>query len=215
MNSRVLTVIVGDLVGSRKVRNRAELSRAVLRAIVQIDEAFRDAFHAPAELTRGVDEISAVLYDPGLSYRICTHLNEELHPHELRFAVVRGLIDVNVSSGDASSMDGPAFHRAADLVERAREKNRAILFDLGLKPPALEEALNEVVNLCHVLRRSWTDRQREAVTLYRRLGRQDLVAERLGVTQPGISRLLSKAHWTEIRHAETWIDTVLKRATWE
>ncbi|MCJ7668877.1 MAG: hypothetical protein MUP04_11505, partial [Anaerolineae bacterium] len=111
--------------------------------------------------------------------------------------------------------DGPAFHRAADLVERAREKNRAILFDLGLKPPALEEALNEVVNLCHVLRRSWTDRQREAVTLYRRLGRQDLVAESLGVTQPGISRLLSKAHWTEIRHAETWIDTVLKRATWE
>lgn len=215
MNSEILTVIVGDLVGSRKVRDRVELFRAVLQAIDQTNYLFDDAFHAPAELTRGMDEISAVLRDPTFSYRICTHLNERLHPYEVRFAVVRDLIDVNVSSRDASSMDGPAFHRAADLVERARETNRALLFDLGLKPPALEEALNEVANLCSLLRRSWTNRQREAVTLYLRLGRQDLVAESLGVTQPGVSRLLSKAHWTDIWRAERWIDDVLARATWE
>jgi len=215
MSSRILTVIVADFVGSRKVRDRAELSRAVRRAIEQTDDAFEDAFHAPAGLTRGVDEISAVLHDPSLSYQICTDLNEQLHPYELRFAVVRGLIDVNVSSDDASSMDGPAFHRAADLVDLARKQNRAILFDLDLQPSALEEALNELANLCHVLRRSWTHRQREAVTLYDRLGRQDLVAERLGVTQAAISGLLRKAHWTEIRHAETWIDRVLNRAAGE
>lgn len=213
MSSGILTVIVGDLVGSRKVSDRAELSLAVRRAIEQTDHAFTDAFHAPAELTRGVDEISAVLYDPSLSYRICTYLNEQLHPYEFRFAVVRGLIDVNVSSRDASSMDGPAFHRAADLVERARKENRAILFDLSLQRPALEEALNKVANLCHLLRKSWTDPQREVVTLYRRLGRQDLVADSLGLTQQAISRLLSRAHWTEIEDAETWIDTVLERAT--
>jgi len=194
------------------VRDRANLSRAVQRAIEQTDDAFEDALHARAELTRGVDEISAVLHDPSLSYQICTYLNEQLHPYELRFAVVRGLIDVNVSSRDASSMDGPAFHRAADLIERARKEYRTVLFDLGLQPPALEEALNEIANLCHLLRKSWTDRQREAVTLYRRLGRQDLVADSLGLTQQGISYLLSKAHWTEIRRAETWIEIVLKTA---
>jgi predicted DNA-binding protein YlxM (UPF0122 family) len=71
--------------------------------------------------------------------------------------------------------------------------------------------LTEMASLVHSFRNLWSDHQNQVIRLYKELGRQKLVAERLGVTQQAISDILKRAHWREIKRAEKLIDGVLKR----
>ena len=57
----------------------------------------------------------------------------------------------------------------------------------------------------------WSNHQNQVVRLYRELGRQKDVAERLGITQQAVSDILKRAHWREINRAERLIDGVLRR----
>jgi len=103
------TVVVGDLVGSSKLRDRQSLAQKIESVLALLSKQFEHDFIAPLILTRGMDELSGVLLSPKNSYNICTWLNEEIYPLRFRCAVVEGLLDVGVDSGSARKMDGEAF----------------------------------------------------------------------------------------------------------
>ncbi|MCK4404780.1 MAG: hypothetical protein KAW02_06780 [candidate division Zixibacteria bacterium] len=208
---KIFTIIVGDLVGSRNVSGRQPLSHKIRLVIDHITKEFRKEFYAPLALTRGIDELSGVLKRPNMSYRICRHLNEGVYPHLFRFAVVRGTLDIAITSKDARRMDGPAFHTGADMIQRAKKKNLYYCFNLGFQFEEFNLWLTELANLLHILRSGWTKHQRRVVQFYERFGNQKAVAKELGITQQAVSDSLRQAHWKELKRVETIIDGVLER----
>ncbi len=213
MESKIFTVIVGDLMSSRASLDREQLSHKIRLIIGHLSIEFRKEFYAPLTLTRGIDELSGVFKRPNMSYRICRLLNEGVYPHLFRFAVVRGPLDIAISSRDARKMDGPAFHKAADLIQRAKKENLYYCFNLVSQFAELDSFLNELANLLHIIRSGWSNHQHRVVQLYEKLGKQKAVADELGITQQAISDALRQAHWKELKRAENMIGEILKKCS--
>ena len=211
VESKIFTIIVGDLVGSRNISDRQQLSRKIASVIDQVSKEFRKEFYAPLTLTRGIDEFSGVLKRFNMSYGICRFLNEKVHPHLFRLAVVRGPLDIAITSKDARRIDGPAFHVAADMIQRAKKENLYYNFNLGFQFEEFDLWLNELTNLLHILRSSWTNHQRRVVQLYKEIENQKIVAKDLGITQQAVSEALRQAHWKELKRVETMIDRTLEK----
>jgi predicted DNA-binding protein YlxM (UPF0122 family) len=206
---KLFTIIVGDLVSSRSISDRQQLPHKIRLILNSITRKFKKEFHASFVFTRGIDELSAVLKRPHLSYRICRLLNEGIAPHLFRFAVVRGRLDVAITSKDARKIDGPAFHIGAKMIQQAKKEDQIFRFNLGSKCEEINEWLNELANLLQILRSGWTDHQLQVVKLYERLGAQKVVAKELNITQQAVSDALRQAHWKELRRVEGLIERIL------
>lgn len=209
MSKETFTVILGDLIASREAPSREQRADSLRRTVDDIAARYRSEFHAPLTLSRGIDEVSGVLYHPRHSYRICLELNDAIGFSSFRFAVAVGALDVGVESGEAPRMDGPAFHAAADLMEKAKQQGRLYLFDLERCGETTQRLLNEVAHLASLLSADWSDHQREVGNLYRRLGSQKEVARELDVTQQAVSKTLRRMRWHDYMEANDVINQTL------
>src|SRR5437899_7796707 len=117
-------VLVGDMIRSRAVRERRKMAQRVEAQIRLVNRRWRDAWVAPLTTTRGIDEFSGVLREARPAFDIFVFLNAALHPARFRAALASGTVDVAAQSRDAASMDGPAFHRAADALAQARRRGQ-------------------------------------------------------------------------------------------
>lgn len=204
------TVVVGDLVNSRNA-DRQKLSHQMPSVINHISKEFRDEFHAPLVLTKGIDEVSGVLKRAAASYRICRLANQRLYPHLFRFAVVTGALDIAIDTRNARKMDGPAFHKAAEMISRGKKSDFYYSFHLNLQCGGLDLWFDELTNLIHLVWSDWTNHQRLVVRSYEELHNQKMAAKRLGITQQAVSDALRQAHWKELNRAETMINKTLEK----
>ena len=205
----LLYVLLGDVVRSREVTDREEFRRRLDRACVAVSEQYEDDVYADAKVLKGIDEVAAVLTSLRSAYDIVREFSDRLHPQPIRFALVRGEIDVGLTEGDVATMDGPAFHRADELLERVERTD--LLFDLDVNEPACEKAIADVINLLLARKRERTDRQREIIELYERYGTQRGVAEELDISQQAVSRALERAHWPVTSAIEERLQRTLER----
>lgn len=174
---------------------------------------FSDTFHAPLVQTQGIDTLSGVLKRPDMSYRICRMVNEGIWPDAFRFAIVRGHLDVAIRSRDAARIDGPAFHTAADLIERAKRENLYYAFQSATEPDESDMLLTQLASVLHMSRARWTSRQRSIIELYEKLGSQNAVAGRLHISQQAVSDALVKSCYREISRADEAVTSALSGAT--
>lgn len=200
-------VLVADLVGSRQVAERAVLAERLEKALGELPaRTGSEAWIAPLTSVRGIDELSAVLRRPGPAAAAKLLLDVALWPHGFRFALALGDIDVGLDTGRAEAMDGPAFHRAADALERARAERRSFALAVETWPREVARAVEAAVALQDAVVGAWTETRARVVQVALRLrelrgagrGLQSALALELGVKQPTVSQHLAKAHWREI-----------------
>ncbi len=199
--TRIVWALVADLEGSRALPDRFALARrleGVLASLRRESARTGAPWLAPLESVRGLDELSGVLHRPGPALQAVFRLTLELWPHRFRFALARGTLDVGLGSGQAGAMDGPAFHRAADALQRARREKLPLALAVPGWPREAGAVIEGALRLHAVLTAAWTPRQAETVRVWRRLNRQREVARALGVTQPTVSEILSKARAREL-----------------
>lgn len=201
-------VVLGDVVQSREIAARERFRRMLADACEDVNREYRTDIVAPFELLKGVDELGGVLSSVTGIYDIVKDLFDALHPHRLRIAVVRGEIDVGADTGVVSQMDGPAFHRADELLEQVERAD--LLFDARIGQERFDLAVADEINLLLATRRRWTDRQREIIDYYERYGSQYDVAEELGITQQAVSKSLGKASWQMVQRIEERLGRVLQ-----
>lgn len=201
-------VLLGDVVDSRHVDDREAFGRRLADACAAVTDAHGDAFDAPLEPLKGVDEIGGVLTDPAVLYDVLDGLRDRLHPQELRVAVAAGEVDVGVDTGEVARMDGPAFHRADELLTGLAGSPLRVALDLDTAP--LDAAIADEVNLLFRLKAGWTDHQRRVVDAYRRAGSQSAAAADLGVSQAAVSQALSRADYATVREIETRLRRTLR-----
>ncbi len=212
----MIWAVVADLEGSRHILNRegfAKRLEEVLTELGQGAEAGKNEWIAPLESTRGLDELSGAVLKPGPALRAYFHLNRSLWPHRFRFALGRGRIDVGLESGQAGSMDGPAFHLAADALDRAKKEGKPLAIAARGAPDSALALAESCAGLHASCVLAWTPRQAAVVSAWLRTRNQKSVAASLGVTQSTISEILAKARLKTIMKAERdlsafldWID---------
>lgn len=187
-----------DVRGSRDLPDRSTFGRELRDALRRVTHEYRTNLLSRLELQAGIDEFGAVL-KPNAAGSVVIRLWEELQPKPIRYALAAGSVDVLVDSTEStgserlaefSSADGPALHRAADLLDELRTSGSLFSAQLGgdRSTADLLSLLGEMTYL-HVL--SWTARQSEIFFSYRRTGLQTETAEELGIQQSTVSHTLS------------------------
>ncbi|MCA9752969.1 MAG: hypothetical protein KC591_12310 [Gemmatimonadetes bacterium] len=199
--------LVGDLESSRRKPHRAELAQKIEAVLGAVNVEQESSLLAGLETTKGLDEISAVLSRATPVFDIITRINLALWPDRFRFALADGALDLGEPGDPASRYDGPAFHRAAEALARARREKRPLALAIEAADPAACRVVEEACRLHHETLRDWTDAAHEAATLARtdnagESPTQQEIARALGVTQPAISTRLRQARHSELLAAE-------------
>jgi hypothetical protein len=209
MASELVTVVLGQFVGPVR---RIDMDRIYNKSqwlAGHLFRNYREDFFIPPVLRRERGEIFGLLKRLDTSYRVCTIINEELYPGSVRFAIVRDALDLPGENRPESVLIGHAGEKARQLLGKARSAGWCYVFDLG-EEEEYNTVLTEMASLVHTFRNMWSDHQNKVIRLYKELGRQKAVAERLEITQQAVSDILKRAHWKEIKRAEKMIDGVLK-----
>jgi len=204
--------LVADLEGSRSVEGRSATAETIERALDDLARTWASEWLAPPVTTRGMDEISGLLARPHHAFDIAVRLNEHIWPLRFRFALADGSIDVAADTTDASAMDGPAFHRAADALERAHRMALPMAIELSTLD-AIDQALFESTSeLIGAITSRWKPSRHAAVRAMRHAATQREAAAFLGVTPQSISAALEAAEYGPLSRAEAALRGLLLRA---
>lgn len=200
-----VVAVSADLQSSRQVEGRGALAHLIETTLETMNRVFREDWIAGLQTTRGIDEVSGVLACRRHVFDIVAAVNVALWPHRFRFAVTDGTLDVVGSS--ASDMDGPAFHRAADALQRAHEGGLPLAIEFEKTPPAQARLAEAAADLHHGLMTGWTDKVAEvARMLHRPPGSerrtQTAIGVELGKTQQAVSDLVRKGSLESLERSE-------------
>jgi len=200
------TVIIGDIRKSRDLENRDQVQEKFKRALETINSEYSDNLTSKFVITIG-DEFQGVLTSLEKSYDVCLRVEDLLHPVRFAFGIGFGEITTAINEM-AIGMDGPAFHRARTALETAKAQQRWIVYETGNE--TFDTLANATIHLLSKMRESWTDRQREAISLLMQLGTHQGVAERLGVARATVTKLLAAADWAVFSEAQENLRKSLK-----
>lgn len=199
--------VMGDVVGSRQ---RAAAATAWLERLRgHLDRRHPDRL-APFEFTQG-DEIQGLL--PIDADPVALVLDATLRPHappdgvpRMRWVIAVGSIDPG--EGPATKRTGAAFLAARRLISGAHRDDDGLRCETG--HPANDALLADVAPVLASLVDRMTDRQRQVLHLQVIDGlRQEAIADRLGVSQPAISGLLSRAGARDVARLTAAVRTLL------
>lgn len=203
-----LYVILGDVIASRRITDREIFQRKLEEACSNVNLNFVEDIYADFNILKGIDEIGGVLLNITNVYKIINTLQEQFFPHSMRFALVFDYIDTAVESQEVSRMDGPAFHRASDILKDL--KGSRLMFKMSIGDEIMEKMVTGEINLIFLLKKSWSLRQRRIIYEYRKTGNQNIVANALGISQQAVSKALNRSMWKEISGIEEDLNYVLQ-----
>lgn len=201
-------VLLGDIIDSRKIKNRAAFEQKMAVLIPEIGNQYKKYCLAPLKAQKGIDEAGAVLKDRKVLYKLITHINNELYPQQMRFAICEGVIDSGLNSNDVSQMDGPAFHTAAAVMSRLKDEKLLVLCETA--DTVFDKSLENQINAMAVIKNSWTSKQMEIYTQYKSLLSQDLVAKKLNTTQQNISKQMAAINGFSVLKIEENIQKLME-----
>jgi DNA-directed RNA polymerase specialized sigma24 family protein len=184
------TVLFGDVVDSRSDAGASAFLRELRD---ELDDAYAAECLAPAGFTQG-DEIQLLLAPGADPFRAVIRAALRPEARELRWAAVAGLVDGG--SGPATERNGPAFHAARDLLERAKTRREGMVAVTG--DATADALLADLAPLLPALLAELTARQREVgrLLLVESLRRAE-AAEHLHVSRATVSVIADRGR---IRH---------------
>ncbi len=202
-----LYVMLGDVISSRRIKDKAAFQKKLEKACHEINTAYSMDIYADFRILKGIDEIEGVLSKISKSYNILTALSEQLYPYSMRFALSLDYIDTALETRSVTRMDGPAFHKASDMIYGLKKSK--LFFDMSAADELLDTAIKGEINLIMLLKNNWSARQSQIVREYREKKNQYEVAKALGITQQSVSRTLKRCMWHEIAGLEEELNYVL------
>ena len=203
-------VLLADVVGSRRIEDRAAFDKKLQAALQQANQTFENAFFLPLQVWKGLDEVAAVLSSPTELYTVISVIQEAVAPQKFRFVLVQGSIDVVPVSKDVREADGAAFHQAAEAMQNL--KKEGLLFSCQTENRLWDIAYSTQLNLLLLLKDGWTERQRSIYEAYIKSGRQEKVAEALQVTQQTVSKTLQSIQAAQVQKLEAALQSWTKES---
>lgn len=201
-------VLLGDVVSSRAIQKRPEFQKILIHACNETNKFYKIDMLAPMEIIKGSDEIGCVLTNISHLYEIINLLLSKLGSQKMRFVLVNGVIDTGINSAKISMMDGPAFHKASNLMSYLKKEKMIFKMDTGNKK--IDILITNNINLIQILKSTWSHKKLEIVSEYGKLKDQKKVAHKLELPQQTISYHITSSKWKEIKLIEASLKEVLK-----
>lgn len=200
-------VMSGDVLSSRQIKDKEVFQKKIEKICSWINTTYAGDVYAGFKILKGIDEIEGVLLDISNIYEIITSISEQLYPHSMRFAIAMDYIDTAIESRDTAKMDGPAFHKASNLMEGLKKSK--LLFDMSTDNEITDTLIAGEINLILLLKKNWSAKQHLIVREYKKTWNQYEAAKALGITQQAVSKALARSMWNEIRPIEEKLNHVL------
>ncbi|MDQ0337388.1 hypothetical protein J2S00_000158 [Caldalkalibacillus uzonensis] len=198
--------IIGDIVGSKNIKNRKKVQEQ-FQSVIQMANDQYDAYIASYFTITLGDEFQGLLYTPSICFDVIDFIKEKMKPVDLVFGIGVGSMETSFSKTVAIGSDGPAYWYARKMVEKAKLKKPSICF---FSDSPEDELINALILFTEACTQSQTKRQQEVVGLYKELGSQYKVAEKLKISQSAVSVTLQKALFKEIEHSQKVIKRFLE-----
>ncbi len=205
---RKFFVMMGDVIASRRIKNREAFQKKLEKTCANVNLNFVEDIYADFNILKGLDEIGGVLMNIKSVYKIMNTFLEQCYPDSIRFVLVFDYIDTAVESHEVSRMDGPAFHKASDMIKDL--KGSRLMFKMSIGDEMMDKIVAGETNLLFLLKKDWSPRQRMILYEYRKIGNQNMVANALGITQQAVSKALNRSVWKEISGIEEDLNYILE-----
>lgn len=215
-NAPIYYALIGDIVGSKGLPDRADVQRTLKGLVESLGEALEGAgrgdppapvLAAPLKLTAG-DELQALLTAPEFAVDLVVRLADELHPTTIAWGLGAGRVATEIGR-DVALIDGPCFHHAREAVEAASEGDEW-LRARGFPAPH-DETLSALFRLMGAIRSRWKPAQMRYIRDVRgRLQRE--VAELHAVDESTVSKALQAARFRDVEAGESAARTLLRSA---
>lgn len=207
--------VIGDIVDSKKIENRKEVQRKLKEILEEINIEFASSIYSRFMITLG-DEFQGLLASGKDLIKIVKRLEFKMYPTNIRFGVGIGDIVTDIDRDVPLGADGPAYYSARRMIneikqnEKKRMKGQTNIMITIDNIEYLEELINSNLELCTVIKKNWTKRQREIIIDYwQHEDGQSNAAKRLGVTQSTIQRGLSLGNYYTYKHAMDVLSNIL------
>lgn len=199
--------LIGDVVRSRRLPDRAASQRALQAAIAAANrEWYPAALAAPLALTAG-DEVQALFSRPEAAVAAVRTLSDALAPGRMAFGLGWGALSTDLEP-DPAVLDGPCFHAAREALEHAQKLGLWVVAR-GFGGSA-DEALSALFGLLGVVRGRWTATQARYVAAARGALQKDVAAQ-FGVSPSVVSESLSAASFHVVTAGEAALERLLAR----
>jgi predicted DNA-binding protein YlxM (UPF0122 family) len=206
-----LYVLLGDVISSRQIAEREKFQKKLGETCQYINATYTGDIYASFKILKGIDEIGGVLSTMSKSYEIINILLERMYPHLIRFILVFDYIDTALETMDIAKMDGPAFHKASDLMHTLKKSK--LMFDMSVGDKVIDTTISGQINLILLFKRNWSAKQHQIVGEYERTKTQYEVAKNLGITQQAVSKTLNRSMWKELKSIEENLNYILSEYT--
>ena len=193
-------VMLGDVIHSRQITDRNDFQKRIEKTCQIINTRYSEDTYADFKILKGIDEIGGVLTGMSKTYEIITTILEEIYPNLMRFVLVFDYIDTAVATKDVTKMDGPAFHKASDMIHKL--KSSKLTCDISANNKMIDTMVANQINSLLLMKINWSTRQHQVVKEYERTMNQSRVAEHFEMTQQAVSKILNRSMWREIKQIE-------------
>ncbi|HOV69776.1 MAG TPA: SatD family protein [Clostridia bacterium] len=208
--------IIGDIVGSRKVSDRAELQKKLREILDDINSKYESDIASKFVITLG-DEFQGLLLRPDNIIEMLNIIKIKAYPVRIRFGIGIGLITTEINPHMAIGMDGPALHNARRMIDEIKQNEKGKMSDStdtriceGDADSIEVRLINSNLALCSFIELKWSNKQRELIAeaLLTGLSQREIAA-RLKIAQSSIQRRFKSAGYYDYCNAQKVIKDVL------
>lgn len=208
MKTQQYCAIIGDINKSRSLSQRAKVQRKFQHAIETINKEFRNEIASKFILTLG-DEFQGLLKSPAESYRLVRRFQDLMEQIPFAFGIGVGTLSTEHKT-TALGMDGECFHHARVALEHAKKQKVEVFYVFN--HPSLD-LVNALIGLMEKQWSRLTDRQKQIAQLVKQYSSQEIVARRLRVSQPAVSKVYSSGTIKQLTEAERVLYKFLRSLT--
>jgi predicted XRE-type DNA-binding protein len=200
--------IIGDIVGSKQIKNRNKLQNKIKRYLKEINCTYKGCLVADFKIYAG-DEIQGLINKPSLSYEIVKKINKKFSPIKLYFGVGIGEISTKIFPNSTTwDLDGKAYHRAREMINKSKKEKFNLHYLLPLK--STSNLINSLLHFIELNKKNRTQRQKEIIKIYEKYNNQQKVASHFNISQSSVSQILSKGLYYEVKQSTQNIIKYLK-----
>ncbi|WP_372950011.1 SatD family protein [Mariniphaga sp.] len=191
-------IIIGDVIKSSK-RFHPDKWENFHQSVETINKRFAPELIIPFTVYSG-DSFGAVCSDISSAAEIILSMQEIQKYYKSRYVLIEDEISYGVEKKSFLTLVGPALWKSEDNLNNIKKSKMFFVSDLQNK--LLTITVNTIMNLILSVKNDWNEQEWEVYRNYNEEVKQKELAEKLGITQQYVSKLIKQARLHLIKESE-------------